>query len=52
MTTNNYQPYEVVKLKRDLENWKYILLPINNLLEWEHKFDPFVIVFIDSFIFG
>lgn len=43
---------EVSKLKKDLNDWKFILLPLNNLLEWEHKFDPLVIIVIVSTIFG
>lgn len=43
---------DVQALKRKLESWKLILLPVNNLLEWEHRRDPIVIIFIDTFIFG
>jgi hypothetical protein len=44
--------YDVLQLKLDLEDWKHILLPINNLLEWEHKFAPLIIILSDTFIFG
>ena len=47
----NYEN-EVQVLKRRLEGWKLILLPLNNLLEWEHSRDPLVIVGIDTFMFG
>ena len=46
------KPYEVNELKQNLEAWKVLLLPVNNLLEWEHKFDPFIILGINTFIFG
>lgn len=48
----SYEYYDVAKLKRSLESWKFILLPVNNLLEWEHKYAPFLIVFLDSFVFA
>lgn len=47
----NYEN-EVQVLKRRLEGWKLILLPLNNLLEWEHSRDPLVIIGIDTFIFA
>lgn len=43
---------DVLELKYKLEGWKLILLPINNLLEWEHKYAPFLIIFFDTFLFG
>jgi hypothetical protein len=49
---NTGHHYDVARLKHDLQDWKYILLPVNNLLEWAHTFDPFIIIFIDTFIFG
>lgn len=49
---SNENKYDVGQLKHKLEDWKILLLPVNNLLEWQHKFDPFVIIFLDSFIFG
>lgn len=51
-TNNAYKPYEVSELKQKLDAWKVLLLPINNLLEWEHTFDPFVIVAANTFLFG
>ncbi|CAF0957119.1 unnamed protein product [Rotaria sordida] len=39
------------ELKQSLLIWRHILLPLNNLLEWEHKYDPFVIFGIITFIF-
>lgn len=44
--------YEVEEIKKDLNDWKFILLPLNNLLEWEHKFDPLIIISIISVVFG
>ena len=46
------KPYDVAELKQNLEAWKVLLLPVNNLLEWEHKFDPLVILGVNTFIFG
>ena len=46
------QGYDVKQLKHNLEDWKYLLLPVNNLLEWEHKFSPLILVLIDTLIFG
>lgn len=43
---------EVQVLKRRLEGWKLILLPVNNLLEWEHRRDPIVIICLDTLVFG
>ncbi|CAF1367895.1 unnamed protein product [Adineta steineri] len=39
------------ELKQSLAIWRNILLPLNNLLEWEHKYDPLVIFGIITFIF-
>ncbi|CAF0866185.1 unnamed protein product [Rotaria sp. Silwood1] len=39
------------EFKQSLVIWRNILLPLNNLLEWEHKYDPFVIFGIITFIF-
>lgn len=47
----NYQS-DVHALKSRFESWKVIILPLNSLLEWEHKRDPFVIILMDTFIFG
>ena len=46
------KPYDVAELKQNLEAWKVLLLPANNLLEWEHKFDPLIIFGVNTFIFG
>ena len=46
------RPYEVAELKQNLEAWKVLLLPVNNLLEWEHKFDPFIILGANTLLFG
>jgi len=43
--------YRTEELKKSLTIWRSILLPLNNLLEWEHKYDPFIIFGILSFIF-
>ena len=46
------QVYDVSQLKHDLEAWKFLLVPINNLLEWKHNYDPFIIVAFITFVFG
>ncbi|CAF0716064.1 unnamed protein product [Brachionus calyciflorus] len=39
-------------LKQKLENWKLLLLPINNLLDWEHRYAPFLIITVNTLVFG
>ncbi|CAF1280931.1 unnamed protein product [Rotaria magnacalcarata] len=39
------------ELKQSLVIWRNILLPLNKLLEWENKYDPFIIFGIITFIF-
>jgi hypothetical protein len=43
---------DVAQLKLSLEGWKVILVPINNLLEWERSIDPVIIFILNTFIFG
>ena len=43
---------DVERLKMHLEGWKLVLIPINNLLEWEKKYDPLIIVALNSLVFG
>jgi len=43
--------YRTEDLKQSLAIWRNILLPLNNLLEWEHQYDPIVIFGIITFIF-
>jgi len=43
--------YRTEELKQSLAIWRNILLPLNNLLEWEHQYDPLVIFGIITFIF-
>lgn len=49
---NSLESEEVEKLKVKLESWKYLLLPANNLLEWEHKYAPFLIISFNFLVFG
>lgn len=42
----------VERLKIHLKGWKLVLIPINNLLEWEKKYDPLIIVALNSLVFG
>lgn len=44
--------YDVPQLKQSLESWKLVLVSLNNLIEWEGKFDPVIIITMDTFIFG
>ncbi|CAF2522068.1 unnamed protein product [Rotaria sp. Silwood2] len=39
------------EFKQSLMIWRNALLPINNLLEWEHKYDSLIIFGIITFIF-
>jgi ADP-ribosylation factor-like protein 6-interacting protein 1 len=43
---------DVAQLKLSLEGWKFLLVPINNLLEWERSIDPVIIFILNTFIFG
>lgn len=43
---------ELEDLKAKLDSWKYLLLPVNNLLEWEHKYAPFLIISFNLLVFG
>ena len=40
---DNYNE-DIEQLKIQLEGWKLFLIPINNLLEWEKKYDPLIII--------
>jgi len=44
--------YDTTQLKQNLESWKLILVSVNNVIEWERKFDPFLIISLDTLIFG
>ncbi|UJR20585.1 hypothetical protein I4U23_023710 [Adineta vaga] len=39
------------ELKQSLFLWRHILLPINNLFQWKHKQDPFIISGFITLIF-
>ncbi len=43
---------DVAQLKQSLEGWKVLLVPLNNLLEWEKNIDPIIIFVLNTFIFG
>jgi hypothetical protein len=43
---------ELSKLKRDLEGYRELLLPLNKVLEWEKNYYPAVLVGIVTFIFA
>ncbi len=44
--------YEVASLKQSLESWKLVLVSLNNLIEWNGKFDPAIIISVDTLVFG
>ena len=44
--------YEVANLKQSLESWKLVLVSLNNLIEWNGKFDPAIIICFDTLVFG
>ncbi|RNA12829.1 ADP-ribosylation factor 6-interacting 1 [Brachionus plicatilis] len=49
---NSQESVEVEELKTKLDSWKYVLLPVNNLLEWEHKYAPILIISFNLLVFG
>ncbi|XP_023239837.1 ADP-ribosylation factor-like protein 6-interacting protein 1 [Centruroides sculpturatus] len=42
---------QVKTLKRHLEGWREILLPVNSVLMWEKPFYPAILIGVTSFIF-
>jgi hypothetical protein len=38
-------------MKRELEGWKEILLPLNGLINWDKPYHPAIIVGLNTFIF-
>ena len=48
---DNYNE-DIEQLKIQLEGWKLFLIPINNLLEWEKKYDPLIIIALNSVLFA
>jgi len=44
--------YDAKNLQHSLEDWKFVLLPLNNLLEWERQYDPVLIILANTIIFG
>lgn len=49
--TPSDEVYSVSQLKQDLDAWKYLLLPINNLLEWRSQHDPLIILSVNTLVF-
>jgi len=43
---------DVSKLKKDLESYRELMLPINKVLEWEQNFYPAILVGVTTFIFA
>ncbi|XP_048757650.1 ADP-ribosylation factor-like protein 6-interacting protein 1 isoform X2 [Ostrea edulis] len=46
------QAIRLQQMKRDLEGWREVLLPLNGLLHWEKPYYPAIIVGVNSFIFA
>jgi len=40
------------KLKKDLEGYREVILPINKVIEWEQKYYPVVLVAAITLIFS
>lgn len=49
---NGNSRYEVSNLKQNLESWKLVLVSLDSLVEWEGKFDPAIIICMDTLVFG
>lgn len=44
-------PQELGKLKKDLEGYRELMLPLNKVLEWEQNYYPAIVVGVLTFIF-
>ena len=44
--------FNVAELKQSFDSWKLVLVSMSNLIEWEGKFDPAIIVAVDTLVFG
>ncbi|KAJ8318068.1 hypothetical protein KUTeg_003159 [Tegillarca granosa] len=40
------------EIKRDLEGWREVLIPLNGLINWEKPYHPAIILGFTSFVFG
>ena len=49
--SSNVNQERTDELKESLIIWRNVLLPLNNLIEWEHKYDPLIIFGIITSIF-
>ncbi|XP_059169057.1 ADP-ribosylation factor-like protein 6-interacting protein 1 [Physella acuta] len=43
---------ELIEIKRDLEGWREVLLPLESLLLWNQPYCPAVIVGVTTFLFS
>ncbi|XP_069125305.1 ADP-ribosylation factor-like protein 6-interacting protein 1 [Argopecten irradians] len=50
-STQEDQQDELSELKRSLEGWREVLLPLNGLLNWEKSYHPAIIIGLNTFIF-
>ncbi|KAK3089184.1 hypothetical protein FSP39_001570, partial [Pinctada imbricata] len=46
------QRSDLTQLKRDLEGWREVLLPLNGLINWEKPYYPAIIVGLNTFLFA
>lgn len=52
MDTQTFSGYEAATLKQSFADWKYVLVHLNDLAEWEHQYDPLIIISVNTFLFG
>jgi len=45
-------PEELARLKKDLEGYREVMLPINKVIEWEQSYYPAVLVAAITLIFS
>lgn len=43
---------ELIRLKKDLEGYREVILPINKVIEWEQNYYPAVLVAAITLIFS
>ncbi|KAL5018928.1 hypothetical protein ScPMuIL_004650 [Solemya velum] len=43
---------EINELKKDLEGWREVLLPLSRILAWEKPYHPFIILGVVTFLFA
>jgi len=43
---------DLAKLKKDLEGYREVMLPINKVIEWEQNYYPVVLVAVITLVFS